>query len=324
LNAPSRNAIRLAVSMGDPAGVGPELCVKAAAGGRLPADTALTIIGARRLLGAIAADVLDLDNVPPDTPLPRRPTAAGGRASLDYIEAAVRSVLEGRADALVTCPISKEAIAAAGSPYPGHTEMLAELAGGGRPVMLLVNGPLRVAFATTHAPLRDVPGMLTAEGIAHTGVTLGRALREHFDIPAPRLAVCALNPHAGDGGRFGDEEARLLAPAVAAIRRAGIEASGPLPSDTLFARALKGDFDGVVALYHDQGMIPVKLAGLGGVVNVTLGLRIIRTSPGHGTAYDIAGKGIADESSLLSAIAMATAMVRSSRGLRAPRADRIK
>jgi len=309
--------------MGDPCGIGPEVCVKALTGGRAPAGAVATVVGSRRVLDFAArlagtvplaeAAVLDMDNFPLERLADRRPSAESGRASLDYIERAVAEVRAGRADALVTGPISKEAIGAAGSPYPGHTEMLAVLAGSGRPVMTLLSGELRVAFATTHLALREVPRVLTVEAIAHAGKVLGDALRRYFCVSAPRLAVCALNPHASDGGRFGDEEARLIAPAVSLIRQAGLDVSGPLPSDTLFAKARAGDYDGVVALYHDQGMIPIKLSGVGGVVNVTLGLPLVRTSVGHGTAYDIAGTGRADERSMLEAIRTAAAMVAASR-----------
>lgn len=322
-------AIRIVLSMGDPCGVGPELCLKAMRSPRLPADAALTVVGSLELLGEEAralgvrpalravpeaeqraggGAVIDMGRVDLPRPLPRSATAEGGRASLEYIERAVQETLGGRADALVTCPISKEAIGAAGSPYPGHTEMLGALTGCERPVMLLVSGGLRVAFATTHIALKDVPGALTAKGVAYTGSVLARALKEQFGIREPRVAVCALNPHAGDGGRFGDEEPRLLEGAVARLKAEGVDASGPHPADTLFARALAGRYDGVVALYHDQGMIAIKLSGVGGVVNVTLALPIIRTSPGHGTAYDIAGRGIADEASLMAAIELAAGM----------------
>jgi 4-hydroxythreonine-4-phosphate dehydrogenase len=191
--------------------------------------------------------------------------------------------------------------------------MLGELTATERPVMLLINGELRVAFATTHLALNHVCCALTTELIVHTGSTLGDALGRYFGVSAPQIAVCAVNPHSGDGGRFGDEEQRIIQPAVERIRERGLDARGPFPSDTLFSRAVDGRFDGVLAMYHDQGMIPIKMRGLGEVVNVTLGLPIIRTSPGHGTAYDIAGTGSADPASTLAALKTATAMVRSDR-----------
>ncbi len=322
MNGPGeqKRLVRLVISMGDPCGIGPEVCLRALASEEIAPDTALTAVGSLRVLEETArrigaeppgeAAVLDLDNFPKAMLSEHRPTAEGGEASLEYIERAVQEVMAGRADAVVTCPISKEAIGAAGSPYAGHTELLGALTGAERPVMLLLKGALRVALATTHLALRDVPEALTVEGIAHTGKVLGDALGRYFAVAHPRIAVCALNPHAGDGGRFGDEEERIIAPASAQIRENGFAVSGPLPADTLFAKALADRFDGVVAMYHDQGMIPVKLSGLAEVVNVTLGLPIVRTSPGHGTAYDIAGRGVAEESSTVEAIRTAAAMVR--------------
>ena len=327
--------VRLAMTMGDPRGIGPEICARALAGGQLPAGAGVTVIGslavlkdAARVAGvALTAQVLDegvealpdrgiavldMGNFPVASLEPREPCARSGRASLDYIQKAVAIAMSGGADAVVTGPISKEAIGAAGSPHPGHTEMLAELTGAERPVMLLVSDRLRVAFVTTHLALRDVPDAVTPEGIYHTGATLAEGLQNQFGVSGPRLAVCGLNPHCGDGGRFGDEEGRVIAPAIARLRQAGLHVDGPLPCDTLFAKAIEGEYDGVVALYHDQGMIPMKLSGLGSVVNVTLALPIIRTSVGHGTAYDIAGKGFADESSLVAAVRLAAVMARAS------------
>lgn len=320
--------------MGDPRGIGPEVVLKALRGGELPRGVRLLVVGSRAVLEAEAeslglhaelpvpgdagaesrgCSLVDLDNFPPERLEPRRPDALSGRASLDYIEKAVSMALRGEADAIVTGPINKEAIGAAGSPFPGHTEMLAALTGGGRSVMLLTGSKLRVAVATTHIALRDVPSVLVAQDIAETAQVIADGLRRFFGIASPRLAICGLNPHCGDGGRFGDEEERILAPAIEAARRAGVDLDGPKPADTVFTQALRGDYDAVLALYHDQGMIPVKLAGLGNVVNVTLGLPIIRTSVGHGTAYDIAGRGLADEGSLVAAIRLAAEMVSASR-----------
>jgi len=261
--------------------------------------------------------LLDLDNFPADGVEPRAPDAAAGRASIDYIQRAVQLVRAGTADALVTCPISKEAISAAGSPFPGHTEMLADLAGGATPLMLMMAPGLRVALVTTHMALRDVPDAVTSDGIVEIAQILAAGLRRYFAAPKPRIAVCGLNPHCSDGGRFGDEEERVIAPAVQRLRDMGLDVHGPKPSDTVFGQVLDGQYDAVLALYHDQALIPVKLAGLQKVVNVTLGLPFIRTSVGHGTAYDIAGQGVADESSLREAIAVAAQMasaVRPGRG----------
>jgi 4-hydroxythreonine-4-phosphate dehydrogenase len=322
--------------MGDPKGIGPEIILKALASRLLPKRVKLLVVGSRAVLMREADSLgrrielstvkepgqvqpagpglLDLDNFPPDAVEPRRPDAAAGRASLEYVEAAVRLAMERKVEAVVTCPISKEATAAAGSPLPGHTEMLAHLTGVERPVMMMACPGLRVALVTTHMALRDVPGALSAGAICQTAQVLARDLRRFFGLERARIAVCGLNPHCSDGGRFGDEEARLLTPAVARMRESGLDAVGPKPSDTVFAEALRGRYDAVVALYHDQALIPVKLAGLEQVVNVTLGLPIIRTSVGHGTAYDIAGQGLADERSLLAAIQLAAQMAHASRG----------
>ncbi len=317
--------------MGDPRGIGPEITLKALRSSRVPTNVRLLVIGSLAVLRQEAetlgesvdlapvdevdwradrAAVLDLDNFPTRMIQSRSPDAASGRASLQYIEKAVAMALDGKVDAVVTCPISKEAIAAAGSPFPGHTEMLADATGAERAVMLLVSANLRVALATTHVALRDVPKALTAEAIAQTVVALAEGLRRFFGIASPRIAVCGLNPHCGEGGLFGDEEAKIVAPAVEEARKRHVIVSGPKPADTVFVQAARGEYDAVVALYHDQGMIPVKLSGLEYVVNVTLGLPIIRTGVGHGTAYDIAGRGEADEGSLVEAIRLAASMTR--------------
>ncbi len=323
----------LAVTMGDPRGIGPDVIVKAMQHADVAGCARLIIVGSRSVLEAVAAAMdlpfaaarwdaaapapvalLDLDNFPTGALVPRRADAASGRASLDYIERAVRLVLDGHADAVVTGPINKEAIAAASSPYPGHTEMLAGLSGGGRSVMMLVSGNLNVAQVTTHLALRDVPGAVTADGIVEAARIVDESLRRFFAIGSPRIAVCGLNPHCSDGGRFGDEEERVIAPAAAEAQSAGIDLQGPKPADTVFVQALQGGYDAVLALYHDQGMIPAKMAGLDRVVNVTLGLPIIRTSVGHGTAYDIAGTGRAGEGSLVEAIKLAARMAAQSAG----------
>jgi len=331
--APADGPVTIALTMGDPRGIGPEIVVKALHSPELPVGAAIVVVGALQVLRAEAqrlgqpfdlplaergeplagqAAVLDLANFPTEMLEPRKPEAVNGRASLDYVETAADMALAGEADAVVTCPINKAAISAAGSPFAGHTEMLAHLTGAGRAVMLLVAGRLRVALATTHIALREVPDKLNAADIACTITVLAEGLRRFFGVARPRIAVCGLNPHCGDGGRFGDEEARIVAPALEDARQAGVHACGPMPADTVFAQAADGRYDGVVALYHDQGMIPVKLAGLGRVVNITLGLPIIRTSVGHGTAYDIAGRGRADEASLVEAIRLAARMARTS------------
>jgi len=317
--------------MGDPLGIGPEIIVKALLSPDRPSAARIVVVGSAAVMRRAAADLgarvhlpllaeaerdsstnalLDLANFPDPQGRQRGPTPEGGRASIEYIETAVRMASEGRVDAIVTCPISKEATGAAGSPYPGHTEMLAAMTGTDRAVMMLVAGRLRVAVVTTHVALRDVPCRVTTEGIVSTVSILAEGLRTFFGVPRPRVAVCGLNPHCGDGGRFGDEEERVVRPAIERLRAQELEVIGPKPADTVFATAATGQYDAVVALYHDQGMIPVKMAGPGGVVNVTLGLPVIRTSVGHGTAYDIAGRGVADEGSLLAALRVAQRMAR--------------
>jgi len=267
---------RLAVTLGDPRGIGPEVVEKALA---QPLDADIRVIAGR-------------DRDP-------------GRASGQAIEEAARLALAGDVDAIVTGPVHKQSLHAAGYRYPGVTEFLAHLAGDVPVAMMLATGTLRVVLVTTHLPLRDVATTLTTERIVQAGRITADALRRWWGIAAPRLAVCALNPHAGEGGLFGDEDERVLRPAAAALG-----AAGPLPADTVFVKALRGDFDAVLAPYHDVGMTAVKVAGFGSGVNVTLGLPFIRTAPDHGTAFDIAGKGTADAGSMRAALELAAQLAR--------------
>jgi len=223
-----------------------------------------------------------------------------GQLTARSIERAVWLARAGDVDAVVTAPVHKAALHVAGYPFPGVTEFLGSLTGGTETVMMLVVPGLRVALVTTHMPLREVPAQMTTERIVRVGRITQSALRDWFAVAEPRLAVCALNPHAGEAGLFGDEDERLLAPAARTLG-----AAGPLPADTVFVRALRGEFDAVLAPYHDVGMTAVKVAGFGRGVNVTLGLPFPRTAPDHGTAFDIAGKGIADPSSMRAALEMA-------------------
>jgi 4-hydroxythreonine-4-phosphate dehydrogenase len=232
-----------------------------------------------------------------------------GRIAGHAVEAAVKLALQGKVDAIVTAPAHKHALHLAGFPYPGHTEWLAHLAGDVDVAMMLAadaapgdpsSHPLRVVLVTTHVPFRDVPALLTVERVVRTGKIVQRSLREWWGVNRPRLAVCAVNPHAGESGLFGDEEERVLRPAAEALG-----ATGPLPADTVFVRALRGEFDAVLAPYHDVGMTAIKVAAFGRAVNVTLGLPFPRTSPDHGTAFDIAGTGTADPSSMRTAIELA-------------------
>lgn len=293
--------VRLAVTLGDPRGIGPEVTARALAA---PLDAELTIIGADDQVAA----------VPARHHLPVGRFAAGdarraGTIAGHAIERAVHLALSGQVDAIVTAPIEKHALHLAGFAFPGHTEMLAHLAGGVDVAMMLASARLRVVLVTTHLPLRDVPALLTTRRIVRTGEVTREALRTWFGIAAPRLALCALNPHAGEGGLFGDEEQRVMAPAAAQLG-----AAGPLPADTVFVRAMRGEFDAVLAPYHDVGMTAIKVASFGEAVNVTLGLPFPRTSPDHGTALDIAGTGTADPSSMRHALELAVQLGGRTRG----------
>jgi 4-hydroxythreonine-4-phosphate dehydrogenase len=228
-----------------------------------------------------------------------------GRLTGHAVEAAVKLALTREVDAIVTAPAQKLALHLAGFPYPGHTEWLAHLAGGVDVAMMLAAEVLRVVLVTTHVPFRDVPALLTRERVVRTGRITERGLRDWWGIERPRLALCAVNPHAGESGLFGDEEERVLRPAAEALG-----AAGPLPADTVFVRAIKGEFDAVLAPYHDVGMTAIKVASFGRAVNVTLGLPFARTSPDHGTAFDIAGTGRADPSSMRAAIELAVKLAR--------------
>ena len=282
---------RIGITAGDPAGIGPEISAKATDDAGLRAMCEPIVYGpvtAAELAGFVRGRV----------------TAAAGRAAYDAIVRAVEDARAGRIDAIVTAPINKEAFAEAGLPWPGHTDLLAHLTGAPRVAMMFYADALRVVLATVHVPLRQVPEVLTRARLEDT-IELSAAELPRFGLPSPRLAVAGLNPHAGEHGLLGHEEDDVIAPAIAACASRGIDVRGPFPADTLFNRAMKGEFDAVIACYHDQGLIPVKLVAFGRAVNVTLGLPIIRTSVDHGTAFDIAGRGIADPSSLIEAVRLA-------------------
>jgi 4-hydroxythreonine-4-phosphate dehydrogenase len=244
----------------------------------------------------------------------RQRAIRAGRIAGHAVETAAKLALSGEVDAIVTAPAHKHALHLAGFPYPGHTEWLAHLAGDVEVAMMLAaeaddgeprQSRLRVVLVTTHVPLRDVPALLTLERVVRTGRVVQEGLRSWWGIEQPRLAICALNPHAGESGLFGDEEARVLSPAARAL-----DAAGPLPADTVFVRAMRGEFDAVLAPYHDVGMTAIKVAAFGRAVNVTLGLPFPRTSPDHGTAFDIAGSGKADPSSMRAALELAIKLSR--------------
>jgi 4-hydroxythreonine-4-phosphate dehydrogenase len=325
----------LAITMGDPAGIGPEIIVKACARlrDRLAAsDLKLLVIGsgrafeqANRELGAdlhaphIRADDADWPNLSflqadeeTTTIVPGKLSAEGGRFAYTAVEQGVRLALSGRVGGIVTAPLNKEALNKAGYHYPGHTEMLAKLTGVRGSVMLLAHGNMRVSHVSTHVALQDVPARLTPERLRHVIDLTHKALLG-LGIAQPKIAVAALNPHAGEGGLFGRQDIDVSAPTIAKAVADGFDVVGPVPGDTVFVKLRAGQYDAVVAMYHDQGHIPVKLLGfevdpstgkwqeLSGV-NITLGLPIIRTSVDHGTAFDIAGKGIANECSMIEAI----------------------
>ena len=292
---------RLAVTLGDPRGIGPEVVAGALA---QPVDAHVTVIGAEEQIGQVEADeriaVGSWKAGPAQDGADRMRSLRAGQIAGHSLQRAVKLALEKEVDAIVTGPVEKHALHAAGFPFPGQTEWLGELAGGVDVAMMLAAGTLRVVLVTTHVALRDVPSLLTADRIVRTGRVTRQALIDWFGIEDPRLVLCALNPHAGEQGLFGDEEARILAPAARALG-----AAGPLPADTVFVRAMRGEFDAVLAPYHDVGMTAIKVAAFGRGVNITLGLPFVRTSPDHGTAFDIAGKGIADSGSTREAVELA-------------------
>jgi 4-hydroxythreonine-4-phosphate dehydrogenase len=296
---------RLAVTLGDPRGIGPEITAAALA---TPLDAEVILIGAEDQIAAMPADrrvPVGAWGLGSGEGADRSRALRAGRITGHAVETAARLALAGEADAIVTAPAHKHALHLAGFPFPGHTEWLAQLAGGVDVAMMLASDELRVVLVTTHVPFRDVPALLTRERVIRTGETTARGLRDWWGIERPRLAVCAVNPHAGEGGLFGDEEIRVLAPAAEALG-----AAGPLPADTVFVRAMRGEFDAVLAPYHDVGMTAIKVAAFGRAVNVTLGLPFPRTSPDHGTAFDIAGTGKADPSSMRAALELAGRLAR--------------
>ena len=318
----------LVITLGDACGIGPEIIARlwqqdAPRDAVVVGDLAVMRRAVATTGGGLAVAVLDdlsaLDRVPPrclplwqpdglppdlaEAPL-GQVDARAGAAAARCIEAAVALVQAGRARGVVTAPIHKEALHAAGSPYPGHTEMLQALAGGVPVRMMLANEEMRTVLVTIHCSLREAIDRVTREAVLQTLQITDAALRR-MGIAQPRVAVAGLNPHAGEGGLFGDEERVHIAPAIADARAAGIDATGPYAPDTVFMRARRGEFDVVVAMTHDHGLIPVKYLGVEQGVNVTLGLPFVRTSPDHGTAFDIAGRGVADPASLGAALAMA-------------------
>ncbi|HKY72341.1 MAG TPA: 4-hydroxythreonine-4-phosphate dehydrogenase PdxA [Nitrospira sp.] len=319
----------LGITMGDPAGIGPEVIAKALAGTTLRRICSPIVIGAHDVMQRTVkqlglkltvrmaegheghaprvGEIAVLDPLArPLGPFPLGVAAPEtGAASVAFIKKAVHLAQTGCIDGIVTGPINKEAINMAGCQYPGHTELLADLTHANESGMMIIGGPLKIMFVTTHVAIKDLPSLLTQAKI-EKGIRLAHmAMTTLFGIKKPRIGVAALNPHAGEQGLFGDEERRVILPAARAAQAKGILASDPMPADTLFGKAARGDYDAIVALYHDQGLIPLKMVAFGTCVNLTVGLPIIRTSVDHGTAFDIVGKGIADPGSLIEAVKLA-------------------
>jgi 4-hydroxythreonine-4-phosphate dehydrogenase len=326
----------LALTLGDPAGVGPEITVKAWQALREEGPTFFAVGDFQALAQACPAGAAVLQRIATpqaapgvfrealpvlDLPLQApavlgRPSAAAAPAVIQWIETATDLALRGEAAGVVTAPIAKAPLYEAGFKFLGHTEFLGELTaaapfeGARGPIMMLTARDLRVTLVTVHAPLARVPGLISVEAIVHAGLVTAEALRRDFGIAEPRVAVAGLNPHAGECGGIGREEIEIVEPAVRALQDLGVDARGPYPSDSLFPEEMRARYDAAVCLYHDQALIPVKMLDFWGGVNVTLGLPVVRTSPDHGTAFDIAGRGLARADSLMAAIRLAAAIAR--------------
>ncbi len=336
MKSENREKCVIGVTMGDPCGIGPEVVLKALSSQEVRAAAKYVIIGCENVLSRVAEsldisdgfhvlqdktaifniekrltneiNLLDLDNVTIDDAVACKPLQNNGRASVEYVLKGIDLALDGHIDALVTSPISKEAVKMAGFEFGGHTELLKEKSSVENVVMLMVGKKLRVSFVTTHLAVNDVSRYITQENVFSTIQTTATGLETYFGVSRPKIAVCGLNPHCSDGERFGTEERDIIVPAIKHAQESGIDCYGPLSSDTVFNRALNGDFDVVVVQFHDQGTIPIKMHAFDSGVNITLGIPIIRTSPTHGTAFDIAGKGIADPGSMIEAIKVAIMM----------------
>jgi len=318
---------RIAVTAGDPAGIGPDILL-ALAGREWPAQLVLLadrdLLTQRASLLGLDSSFEDYDPHRPASPTrgglcvlhqpltrpttPGSPDPGNAEAILGWLRRAATGCLQGEFTAMVTAPVSKAVIADSGTPFSGHTELLAQLTGCERVVMLLVAGELRVALATTHLPLRDVPDAITAPSLRETLRILDRDLRNRLALQKPRICVLGLNPHAGESGKLGREELDIIAPVIEELRGEGLQLSGPLPADTAFSEKQRASTDAYLAMYHDQGLPVLKYAGFGRAVNITLGLPIVRTSVDHGTAFDLAGTGKADPGSLFAAVEAALAM----------------
>jgi 4-hydroxythreonine-4-phosphate dehydrogenase len=327
----------LAITLGDPAGIGAEVTLKALVDGSVYGWCRPIVVGDTRILARAAkvlgiehlglrqvttvdqgifvagtVDVLDLQNADPAECPWGQVTPAAGRAAVEYVLRGADLALAGTVDGIVTAPLNKEAMQRAGFHWAGHTELLAERTGGGRVTMMLTNRDMRVLHVSTHVSLREAVDRVTTSRVLEVIGLAEQGIRD-LGIARPRIAVAGLNPHAGEGGLFGREEIEIIIPAIEQARAKGFDVTGPLPPDTIFWRARGGEFDGVVAMYHDQGHIPMKLLGFDEGVNVSIGLPIIRTSVDHGTAFDIAGRGIAGHASMVEALHVAAQMVRARR-----------
>ena len=327
------NEIVIGITMGDPGGVGPEIVVKALADPMVRRLAKFIVFGLDEQL-SYAADLVEVEPFwlrHPHEKLSRdyprqvvvadydeysvpswihTPTRVSGQASMQFCVDAIEAARDGLIDAVVTAPISKTSWHLAESPWTGHTELLADQCKSPRKAMMFVAGPLKLALATIHESLFEIRHKFTIGCVFEPIDLLNDALKDYFGIDKPRIAVAGLNPHAGEDGQFGDEEQRIISPAILLAQEAGIDCSGPYPADTLFHHALDGQYDGIVVMYHDQGLIPVKMVAFDKAVNVTIGLPIIRTSPGHGTAFDIAGKGVANANAMKEAIRVAIRMAK--------------
>lgn len=308
---------KIAITLGDPAGIGPEIVLKAVLSKEvrrictpvLVGDSVVIEEAARLRLSAKGTvpegmEIVNVQGLKKSHFVKCKPTAEGGRAASAYIKRAVELAVRKKVDGIVTAPISKEGLKLAGFRWPGHTEMLAELTGAKEYAMMLAGGPLRVILVTIHIALKNVPRLITRERVLKT-IRLAEKACRMLRLRNPQIAVAGFNPHAGEAGIFGDEEIRAIIPAIEEAIEQGIPVAGPFPPDTVFNKAYKGDVDIVVCMYHDQGLIPLKMIAFDEGVNVTIGLPIVRTSPDHGTAYDIAWKGIANPSSMIEAIKLA-------------------
>ncbi|MDX9714670.1 MAG: 4-hydroxythreonine-4-phosphate dehydrogenase PdxA [Dissulfurispiraceae bacterium] len=309
---------KMGFTMGDAAGIGPEVAVKAALAASVRQNIDPLLIGNRAIFEKVFAilsledmqdkiDILSPENMPQDIPLNKKPSVQAGAASVECIKTAVELALEKKIDAIVTAPISKESLHLAGYKWPGHTEMLAELTGTTNYAMMLTGGPLRVILATIHTSLKSAVAAITSD-LVFEKILMAQRACAMLSISNPKIAVAALNPHAGEAGMFGDEEERHIKPAVVKALDAGVNVEGPLPADTVFHKAYNGQFDIIVCMYHDQGLIPLKMIAFDKGVNITVGLPVIRTSPDHGTAFDIAWSAKADPSSMIEAALAAASL----------------